>query len=381
MGAKCKILFWDSDFRVTGIVASLKSGGKIEITSTSRGSAGASLATQLREVSSELKNSQADAVLLGGFFSEFICFELTMPALNRAALQNALQFELIRRIPAQKEGMVTSFRVMPSSAPQQVKVRVFAVRSRIWHELLDNLKECAVRFDAICHPFMAAELTEQRRHVEFPNVSPGLSLVLNDSGQAELRLAETVPDDADTAGETLAAYALSSAFRHDRPYLSQLPEEFRLHRFKHRRNFAVFLGVVTVCLAGILGYFHWNDRRQQFNLLRQEIHKLDTKLRIQKAKNEELRPVSAFAGKMIEAAQDEPVLPAIDMLTGKLPANVWVTAFKTGSSQISVTLSVSGDSSNLTPILADLGAWTVDKQNQQRAADGTETWYLTLKRK
>lgn len=381
MSATCKILYWDSDYQVKGIAAAQSSRKGLEVLASARGELGSSFASQLHAVSKELKHTQADAFLLGGYLSEFICFELIMPKLNRAALKNALQFELERRIPALKEGMSTSFRVMPGPTDRQVKVRVFAVRSRVWDELLDRIKGSGIRFDAICHPLMAVELGDEKKCAEFPDISPGQSLVLGENGLAELLLASCDSGIPDTTPEILAAYALSPEFKPDRPYLGNLPEEFRVHRFKHRRNFSIFLGIVTACLCGILFYLNRSDRVEQVSLFQQAINKADARLRAQKVKNEKLRPISKFTEKMLETVQNEPILPIFDMLTEKLPNNVWVTSFRTGNTQFTVTLSVSGDSANLAAILANVDPWLVTSQNQQRQGDGTENWVVTLKRK
>lgn len=377
MALTCKILYWDFNYQVGGLLAELGPNRRVEVRATAQGLPGMSFASQLHQVSVELKNHQADAVLLGGFIPEFICFELSMPKLERAKLRNALQFELSRRIPAALDGMVTMFRVMPGRNDRQVIVRVGAVRSRVWHDLLDRIREAGIRFDAVCHPLLAASVSGAGAEACFPASAPGVMLVENENGLAEMRMSSSSAED-DRTGLMLAEYALSKHFHADKPWLSDLPSELRLHRFKHRRNFAVFFGSVALSLGGFLGYLHWCDRSEQIQAYRREIFNLDSRLRRQQGQLEEMRVLGQFAEKMNESIAEVQLLPVLEMLTSKLPPNTWVTGFRTGNGKVSVTLSVTGDSSNLSTALADLGEWTVENQRRQQGGDGTETWYVNL---
>lgn len=380
MALKCKILYWDHEFRVHGVVATRTRNGELQILAEAQGDVKTPFPTQLREVFSALKFTQADAVLFGGFVPEFVCFDLVMPNLDRAKLANALKLELSRRIPAIAEGMNVSFRVMPHAADvRQLAVRVFAIRSRVADDLWEQIRESGICIDAFCHPFMAAELSERIPRVSFPLTAPGLVLVSSPEGSSELHWDGAPDATKDRTGEALAAYALGGEFASDKKYLSDLPDDLRIRRFKKSRNFAILLFFTVLLAGGALLFRQWQNQDRQIRAYRRETQLLDSRLKVHEKRIEETKNLGLFAEKMLEALEDDSMLPVLTQLSEKLPGTVWVTSFRASGGKIALTLSVTGDSSSLGNVLNELEGWTVENQRQQQEA-GNETWYVTLKR-
>ena len=377
MAGKCKVLYWDQNDRVSGVVVSLQADGTPVMLASAAGIPGMPLPAQLQEVNAELKHNQADVILVGGFVPEFICTEFYLPNLDRARLKNSLLFELPRRLPILADGMVCFFRPISSADPHRLKVRVWAVKRQIWSELENRLQEAAIKIDAFCHPFLAAELDERHPTAEFPQVAPGLMLIQGESGLARM-VRRDVSGLADKTGEVLAAYGLSRNFRQDKIYISEIPENLRLHRFTKSRNLAFLLGLLIMILGGALIYRHWEDRDRQQEAYRRELLQLDSKIRSMNGRIEEVKTLGEFARKMQDARDDTSILAVFEMLTEKLPANVWVHSFRAGNHQIALTLSVAGDAAGLNESLADLPDWNILNLRQQRGSDGKEIWYITL---
>lgn len=378
MAGKCKILYWNQSDRVSGAVISLQADGTPVTLASASGSAGMPLSSQLREVNAELKHNQADVILISGFIPEFICTEIFLPNLDRAKLKSSLLFELPRRLPILTDGMVCFFRPLPlPDDPHRLKVRVWAVKRQIWSELENHLQESAIRIDAFCHPFLAAELDEKHPAAEFPQVAPGLALVQGENGLAHM-VRRDVSGLTDKTGEVLAAYGLSRNFRQDKIYISETPENLRLHRFTKSRNLAFILGLLIMILGGALIYRHWEDQDRQQNAYRRELLQLDSKIRSMNGRIEEVKTLGEFARKMQDARDDTSILAVFEMLTEKLPANVWVHSFRAGNHQIALSLSVAGDAVGLNENLADLPDWNILNLRQQRGSDGKEIWYITL---
>ena len=147
--------------------------------------------------------------------------------------------------------MVCFFRPIPATDPYRLKVRVWAVKRQIWSELENRLQEAAIKIDAFCHPFLAAELDEKHPAAEFPQVAPGLVLTQKESGLAHM-VRRDVSGLADKTGKVLAVYGLSRNFRQDKIYLSEIPENLRLHHFTKSRNLAFLWGLLIIILAGTL---------------------------------------------------------------------------------------------------------------------------------
>ena len=273
--------------------------------------------------------------------------------------------------------MVCFFRPISSADPHRLKVRVWAVKRQIWSELENRLQEAAIKIDAFCHPFLAAELDEKHPAAEFPQVAPGLMLVQGESGLARM-VRRDVSGLADKTGEVLAAYGLSRNFRQDKIYISEIPENLRLHRFTKSRNLAFILGLLIMILGGALIYRHWEDQERQQEAYRRELLQLDSKIRSMNGRIEEVKTLGEFARKMQDARDDTSILAVFEMLTEKLPDNVWVHSFRAGNHQIALTLSVAGDAAGLNESLADLPDWNILNLRQQRGSDGKEIWYITL---
>ena len=94
MAARCKVLFWNQHYQVSGLVMSFFHGEHRVIASANADNK-SSFPAQLRDVNQALKNFQAESILVGGFLPEYICFELYMPHVGRTELKNMLTFELL----------------------------------------------------------------------------------------------------------------------------------------------------------------------------------------------------------------------------------------------------------------------------------------------
>ena len=378
MAVKCKILYWNQDDHVSGVVFLQQSNGAVKCIASAQGLPGTSLVSQLKEVNSELKHTQADAIIISGFVPEFICTEFFLPNLNRTKLKNSLLFELPRRFPILSDGMVCFFRPLQISGDiQRIKIRVWAVKRQIWSQIEDRLSEAGIKIDAFCHPFLAAELDQNCSIVGFPQIAPGLALSLGENGLAYL-VRRDISEQIDMTGETLANYGFSRSFRQDKIFLSEIPDSIRLHRFTKSRNFAFILGVVAAVLCGTLIYRYWDDQVRHQENYRRALLRLDSEIREMNRRIEEVKPLGEFAQKMQEARDDTSVLTVLEMLTEKLPPNVWIHSFRMGNHRIALTLSVTGDATNLGDNLADLPGWNIQSQRQQRGTDGKEAWYITL---
>ncbi len=373
MAGKCKILLWDRNSRVSGVVA-VRKGDAVTKLASVQGTAGTPFVSQLREVNAALKKYRTDAIVLGGFLPEYVCLEIPSPNVDRRTLQNMLRFELPGFLPVPAEGMSVFFRQIDDGNGRK-KTRVFAVRSRVWRELLDQIREAGIKFDAVCHPFMAVEAS-----CAFPEVAPGLELAAGEGGLVSLKRAEPF-GGPDASADVLAAYALSREFRQDKAYLADVPEEFRIHRFKTGRRIAIVLTLIVAVAGSSLLYRHWADRDRQVEQYRRAIGRIDEQLLAQNAGIENERVLGAFAGKMLEVVNEELLLPVLGLLSGKLPGNVWMTSFRGGNNRIALTLSVTGEASGLNEVWGELGNWELENQRQQDGPDGTRILYITLKRK
>ncbi len=171
---------------------------------------------------------------------------------------------------------------------------------------------------------------------------------------------------------------MSRNFRQDKIYISEIPENLRLHRFTKSRNLAFILGLLIMILGGALIYRHWEDQERQQEAYRRELLQLDSKIRSMNGRIEEVKTLGEFARKMQDARDDTSILAVFEMLTEKLPDNVWVHSFRAGNHQIALTLSVAGDAAGLNESLADLPDWNILNLRQQRGSDGKEIWYITL---
>ncbi len=381
MAETCKILFWNLNGHVRGLVAARDSRGGLKILASAAGNATLPFPLQLREVDAALRHSQAEAVLAGGFVRDFVCCEFPMPNHPPALLRNAVRMELSRHFPLSSAELVFGFRPIPiPDSPHQVRVRVFAVRTGAYDELIGKLKESGLRFDAFCHPFMAAEIDREHPRAVFPDTAPGLEMVMNDAALAEMCVGTEEPSP-DRTGEVLAACALGRRFRQDKKYLSPLPEELRLRHFKKSRRLLILLFLLMLTLAGSLGWRYWSDGNQRLRRYRRAEIKLSEELRVRNGRLEEIRNLNQFARKMSDAIDTPPVLPVLEELSQRLPLSAWVTAFRSGGGKIALTVSVTGDGAPVDAALAELDGWMVENQRQQQGADGAETRYITLRRK
>ena len=373
---------WDSVGHVHGEVFLRASHGDIRKIAEADGNPSLSFSSQLREVDLSLHHKQADAILLGGHLSEFVCFEIGMPCLDQVKLKNLLRFEIPRRIPVLPDVMSISFRKMPDpNHNKQAIVRVFAVRRKIFDDLLLAVREADIHFDAFCHPFMAEDF-ESRTIFACPAIAPRLALIRDERQLAELKYFPVeFPDGAaGDACSTLAAYALSKNFRTDRPYLGELPEEFRMRRFKKRKRLAILLGILVVLQVIWLGIRVWSSKDAQIQTYLRAIQRIDTRIAEQNRKIAELETSKELARKMLEAIPDESILPVLECLTQQLPHNVWMTSFRCGNGKIAITLSATGDTSQLNTIFASLNGYPLENVRQQQGPDGTEVFYVTLNR-
>lgn len=371
---KCMVLLWDN-YRLNGNVLHF-SNNTFTVLAQYDGDSNTPLSVQLREVFNKLKRYHVESVILSGFLPEFTCFDIQMPAVDRKTIRNMLQFELPSYLPVSAELMTAAFRIVRKEENKNI-VRVFAVRTQTWRNLIDNLKESGISIDAYCHPFMAAELTADCNKISFPLIAPGLQLSLNEQGLAVLGKAETMEFD-DQSVEVLARYGLSRNFYYDKACLSNLPEQSMIHRFKTRKRAAVLLTMFVVMAGSCLIYLHWKDRHDKIEAYHRAIKLIDSRLQIQNDKVEKLSSIGSFAAKMLEASTSEPVLPLFETLSSKLPANTWITSFQIANNKASVTLSVNGDSTTLSTVLNELEGWQAENQRQQDGTDGSSSWYVTL---
>lgn len=381
MAARCKVVFWNQHYQVSGLVMSFFHGEHRVIASANADNK-SSFPAQLRDVNQALKNFQAESILVGGFLPEYICFELYMPHVGRTELKNMLTFELPRRIPYLYSETTTFFRIIPNDDNTgKDKIRVFALPTRVWNNFLEQMKSVGIKFDAYCHPFMAARLAKASLTAEFPQTAPGYFLIQMENGLAEMRMTEKRMTSDDRTGEILAKYGLQKCFYHDKKFLSEIPEELQLHRYKKYRTILILQIFILCCLTGALVYRYWTDQDRQIGKILEETRKLEGKLRQQNAKIEELRITSQFAEKMNEAVNRQAILPALEILSNTLPSNTWVSSFRYGNQRIALTLLVYGDSSNVNNKFASLEEWIVENQRQQQNDRGSETWYITLRGK
>ena len=342
MAGKCKVLYWDQKDHVSGAVFLQQSNGTVKRIASAQGLPGASLVSQIQEVNSALKHNQADVILISGFIPEFVCTEFYLPYLNRSKLKNSLRFELPRRFPMLSDGMICFFRpIQINEDVHHLKIRLWAVKRQIWSQVEDRLSEAGMKIDAFCHPFLAAELKPSCPTVGFPQTAPGLALSSGENGLAYM-VRRDISEQIDMTGEFLAAYGFSKSFRQDKIFLSEIPDSIRLHRFTKSRNFAFVLGVLAAVLCGALIYRYWDDQARH------------------------------------QEKDDTSVLTVLEMLTEKLPSNVWIQSIRMGNHRIALTLSVTGDATSLGDNLADLPGWNIQSQRQQRGTDGKEVWYITL---
>ena len=378
MAGKCKVLYWDQKDHVSGAVFLQQSNGTVKRIASAQGLPGASLVSQIQEVNSALKHNQADVILISGFIPEFVCTEFYLPYLNRSKLKNSLHFELPRRFPMLSDGMICFFRpIQINEDVHHLKIRLWAVKRQIWSQVEDRLSEAGMKIDAFCHPFLAAELKPSCPIVGFPQTAPGLALSSGENGLAYM-VRRDISEQIDMTGEILAAYGFSKSFRQDKIFLSEIPDSIRLHRFTKSRNFAFVLGVLAAVLCGALIYRYWDDQARHQENYRRALLRLDSEIRKMNSRIEEVKPLGEFAQKMQEARDDTSVLTVLEMLTEKLPSNVWIQSIRMGNHRIALTLSVTGDATSLGDNLADLPGWNIQSQRQQRGTDGKEVWYITL---
>ncbi len=380
MGKKCKIIYWDNQYHVQGIVATLGSSDELQILSHIKGDANTPFVSQLREVYTLLKCSQAEAIVIGGFLPEFICCDLKMPLLDHEKMRNALEMELSRQVPLVKEEMDISFRILPemTSNGRKVTVRIFAVRSKIILDLWDQLREANIYTDAFCHPFMASILTAEIDSVEFSETAPNLKLQKNMDGNSELSLCQN-STDIDKTSEAIATYSLNKKFDVDKKYLSNVPDDLKIKRFKKSRNFTIFLIIAIIVSSSIYIYRSWSNQDYQIRAYKSAIYELNSKHKITERRLEEEKKIGLFAEKMLIAMEDIEILHIMSSLSNKLPSNVWVSSFRASGERVSLTLSVKGESSTLNELLNELPLWSVENLRQQQNAEN-QTWYVTLRR-
>lgn len=378
MKKTCKIIWWDFSGTVHGKVFCRESGGKLRAIATAEGDPSAPFSSQLRDVNVALRHMQADAIVIYGYLPEIVCFELRMPNVDNAKIKSLLNFEVARRLPIAKDDLLVSFRADRSVASaSQIPVRVFASRLKSLVKVFDALREAAVKFDAFCHPFLAVELKSGNESVEFPQTAPGLKLTRGEGGLLELQM--NVGGERSDAAETVVAeYAMGKAFSKDKPYLSDISSDLRPHRFKNRRRLAILLGIFILLSAGFLGWREWQDQDRQIQSYQRATRKLNVRMDRESAAIADIEALGAFAEKMQGCIKEPPVIPVLESLTKQLPANTWITNFRTGNGKIAITISVSGDSSKLNNILSSLERYPLENLRKQQGADASETLYVTL---
>ena len=378
MKKTCKIIWWDLSGTVHGKVFCRESGGKLRAIATAEGDSSAPFSSQLRDVNVALRHMQADAIVVYGYLPEFVCFELRMPNVDNAKIKSLLGFELSRRLPVAKDDLMVSFRADRSIVEaSQIPVRVFAVRMKPMIKAFDALREAGVKFDAFCHPLLTVELKRDGDMAAFPQAAPGTGLIRGENGLLELRMGDSGESlyDAETV---IAEYATNKTFSKDKWYLSDMPGDFRPRRFKNRRRLAVLLGLFIVLAAGHLCWREWQDRDRQIQSYQRATRRLNARMERENSAIADIEVLGAFAEKMQGCIKEPSVIPVLETLTKQLPANAWITNFRTGNGKIAITISVSGDSSKLNNILSSLEHYPLENLRKQQGADASETLYITL---
>ncbi len=398
---KCLAIAWNEENRVVGaVLEKVRHADKPVLVEHIIPTASMPFPEQLAEAYNQLNANDIDLIILGGHMDEAVCFELAMPKLSVHELRNALAFELPRQLPCGTEALSVFYRQIGGGGDSTLSlVRIFAVKSRVWEQLLSHIAIAGITADVVCHPFMAADpvfagkdiyLPEVEKGVIFsaPSDQAGLRQVTYVSATAEkpcLEYQELFHCNAGTSADIdhllsaglLGAYGLGAAAA-DRRSLSPLPDNLRPQRCKFLKWMAAGLALFAGILLLGLGYRCWTDAHHRMLAVKNEVSKVERLLAQQQKKIKMTEELGKITGKLLEAADEPNMLQLMGELTRILPESMWITSLRSSNRKVNLTIQAANDRDDITTPLSRLNGYMVENLRKQRNPNNTTVLYVTL---
>ncbi len=397
---KCLAISWNHEDRVAGVVIEkARPASKPTVIATCASPSGQDFPGRLTDTFNKLNAKDIDLVILGGYIGNAVCFELPMPRLSPNELRNALAFELSRQLPCGTEELtVFHRRINDDKQASSACVRVFAVKSRTWEELLSKIAMTEIKADLVCHPFMAIDPILHGKNIFLPEIEEKLILEAAESpgGQRQIKwisateekpqidiqditgFADGVSDQEElNVACLLGAYGLSCSSG-DRKTLSPLPDHLKPQRCKVLKGLAAGLTLFAGILLLGIGYRHWNDAYFRTQAINAETARIDRMLALQQKKIKAAENLGKTAGKLLEATDEPDLLRLMNDLTRLLPESMWITNLRASNRKIVLTIQAENDREDISAQLSRLNGYVVENLRKMRNPNNTVVMYVSL---
>ncbi len=391
------MIYWDRGMNVFGASITSSGDGVLSLLKVACSDPGIpDLAGRLVNVFNRLEIGENHKIVLAARFDGAICMELELPKLPHHEMRKALDFELPRHIPVPIDEVIWTFRTVSEGGAgkgaAQSKVRILSVSRKVWDTTISSVAASGIKADVMTHPVMALrnlpsdpeELLDN--HDEMGKALSSLSG--SDAGPgkfAGLDVISGLPDEQKTGllvcllvGEFILQENVSS----ENLNLSHLPDSMRPQRFRAIRYSAAALFMLVLVLAGTLIFRSWLDARDRYGKIIAE--KQRTLAKIDEFKQERLRnkKTDELVKKIRDSNPGNPeVILCLQLLSQKLPSNMWITMFNSRDNEMDVTIctmkdkDAQADLSKLSS-LPNFSSFSI--RSTRRDGDGTLTIFVHI---
>jgi len=395
----CAVVYWDKDKNVFGTGISSSKDGKIKVLQTAcSDSRIPDFPGRLLDVCNRLEPGENQRIILASRFEGAICIELNFPKLNHSEMQKALDFELPRHIPVPMEEVIWNYRVLeeiPGEDRNQLhsKVRILAVNRKSWDSVLSDIVASGVKADTVIHPLMVFSHLPEDPESMLDNPDELLKLLAVETASGSdmsskftgLEKLEGLSSNQRTGlliCLIIGEYVLQGISSPESLSLSRLPDILSPQRFRAIRYSAAVLFMVVLMLGTVLLARNWLDARARYGRITKEKQRISSK--IDEFKQERLRnkKIDELIKKIGETNPgNSEVLQCLQILSQKLPSNMWISMFSSRDDEIDVTICTMKDQTaqadlsklNGIPLFSSFSI-----RSTRRDSDGTLTIFVHI---
>lgn len=376
------------------------------------------IARSLSTLTQRVLTSSTHLVVAGGEFNSSVCFDLLMPPMPISDIRQALSYELPRYLPVDYSQMVIGYRLVPSDS-DKLHIRVFAIDSQAWNELLTDFSNFGVRIDHLVSPYMAldpllADVNEVsfsffdvnemfvkgddsflRKVIVLPPKDPQVDEESEFSTESVAGIVGNLGYDSDHLLELLgpeeiesyipalllAEFALIPEFQENKNYYLPLPRQLKPERFRKLRLLSILLTVFVFLLGGSIIFVNlWEKWSNTHALLNEERAVLDKSA----ALKHEIAAMEPMENDLISKVASADVgignmSQVIHNLCLATPKRVWLLYFSSRERKVDLSARApAGSQSSLMSALNRSGVFKTKSSNTRRNSDGTENIYIHM---